>query len=105
MTKQNETATKLGNAYQHMEAVANLVAYRSHKSGKNLTNMTLVRRAREAEAAFQEAVMGLQEAFQDVFEENGIEFDKAYDMAKAAAESAAHSLKMAAWDELEKAIA
>lgn len=105
MTKRTEATINLGNAYQHVEAVANSVAYRSHRAGKEPTNMMLVRRAREAEAAFHEAVQDLQEAFQDVYEENGVAFDKAYDMAKCSAESAANSMRMKAWDELKAACA
>ena len=98
--KQSQAAMNLGNAYEHMDYVANIVVFRSYKAEKEPSNMLKVKRVREAEVAFHEATQSLQEAFQDVFEEQGVEFGKAYNMAKAAAESAAHSLRMKAWDEL-----
>lgn len=101
MTKMNYSATALGNAYQHMEMVANSVVYRTHKFEKNSDNELLWKRVIAAENAYDDAKQDLMDAFMDVFVENGINFDDAYDMAREAAQGAAHSLRTQAWSELK----
>ena len=97
----NKAQENLGSAYQHMEAVANSVVYRTHKADKEPKNMRLASRVRDAEAAFGEATMELQRAFKAVFEDAGMENGKASVLAKEAADSAACFLRTRAWGELK----